>query len=403
MNRDETIAYIHSLGKFRFPASLERIKNVCRKLGDPQNAFKSIHIAGTNGKGSTAQMLSNILIKSGFKTGTFISPFIIDFNERIGINGEFISDNDLCLYAEKVKDTGVELNEFEFITAMCFLYFRDKKVDIAVMETGLGGRLDATNVLGDVSVSVITKIGLDHTAVLGDTIEKIAAEKCGIIRRGVPVVTVCNQDEKALSVIKKHSGDLTVPETPKILRSDLCGNEFLYRGKKFELSLLGEHQIYNAVTAIEAVGKFSPGIPYEVLKSALFETVFPARLEIVSKEPLVIIDGAHNPDGGQALAKFLETVGQKVTVVCAMMRDKNCHGFIEKTAKYTDLFIATGIDLPRCLPASELETIAGEYIENTRAISDVKTALSEAERTKNPVFVIGSLYLASKVRKYYKK
>ena len=181
MTYNETLDFIHSLGKFRLPASLERIKEVCKRLGDPQNSFKSIHIAGTNGKGSTAAMISNILIKSGLVTGTFISPFIVKFNERIQINGRYISDDDLVFYAEKVRETGVRLNEFEFITALCFLYFKDKKIDVAVMETGLGGRLDATNVLENVSVSVITKIGLDHTAILGETIEKIAAEKCGII------------------------------------------------------------------------------------------------------------------------------------------------------------------------------------------------------------------------------
>ena len=196
MNYDETLSYIHSLGKFRLPASLDRITAVIKMLFDPQNAFKSIHIAGTNGKGSTASMLSNIYIKEGYRVGLFISPFIISFNERIQINGQFISDADLAFYAEKVKACGVELNEFEFITAVCFLYFKDKKVDVAVIETGLGGRLDATNALQNVAASVITKIGLDHTAVLGETIEKITAEKCGIIKKNAPVITVCDEDEK---------------------------------------------------------------------------------------------------------------------------------------------------------------------------------------------------------------
>ncbi|MBR3300528.1 MAG: bifunctional folylpolyglutamate synthase/dihydrofolate synthase, partial [Clostridia bacterium] len=318
MTYNETLDFIHSLGKFRLPASLERIKEVCKRLGDPQNSFKSIHIAGTNGKGSTAAMISNILIKSGLVTGTFISPFIVKFNERIQINGRYISDDDLVFYAEKVRETGVRLNEFEFITALCFLYFKDKKIDVAVMETGLGGRLDATNVLENVSVSVITKIGLDHTAILGETIEKIAAEKCGIIKKSAPVVTVCDQDGKALSVIKSYAGDLTVPEISAVKKADLTGCEFDYRGVSYTLSLLGKHQAYNAATAIEAVRKFSPDIPLETIRSALFETVFPARLEIVSRSPLVIVDGAHNPDAAEVLARFIRDLGGEVTFVCAM-------------------------------------------------------------------------------------
>lgn len=402
MTYNETLDFIHSLGKFRLPASLERIKKVCKRLGDPQNSFKSIHIAGTNGKGSTAAMISNVLIKSGLVTGTFISPFIVKFNERIQINGRYISDDDLVFYAEKVRETGVRLNEFEFITALCFLYFKDKKINVAVMETGLGGRLDATNVLENVSVSVITKIGLDHTAILGETIEKIAAEKCGIIKKSAPVVTVCDQDGKALSVIKSYAGDLTVPEIPAVKKADLTGCEFDYRGVSYTLSLLGKHQAYNAATAIEAVRKFSPDIPLETIRSALSETVFPARLEIVSRSPLVIVDGAHNPDAAEVLARFIRDLGGEVTFVCAMMRDKNVSDFIKTVADKNSVFIATGIDIPRCMDAIELERIARGSFKKTYVEKEVETALKRAEETNNPVFVVGSLYLASKVRKIYK-
>ena len=199
MNYEETLNYIHSLGNFSKPATLERIKSVLQKLGNPQNNFKAIHIAGTNGKGSEAAMLTKTFSLAGYKTGLYISPFIIDFRERIQLNGEFISHNDICKFAEIVKSTNTELTEFEFITAVAFLYFSQQNCDIAIIETGLGGRLDATNTLGNVIANVITKIGLDHTAILGDTIQKITAEKCGIIKN-CPVITLHTQPDGAFKV-----------------------------------------------------------------------------------------------------------------------------------------------------------------------------------------------------------
>ena len=188
LNYNETLQYIHSLGNFSLPAGLERIKEVLSKLGNPQNSFKSIHIAGTNGKGSVTTMVSSVFMKAGYKTGTFISPFIIDFRERIQINGEYIFQEDLVTYAERIKKTETKLTEFEFVTALAFLYFREKEIDVLVCETGLGGRFDATNTLENLYCTVITKIGLDHTAVLGESIEKITEEKCGILRK-CPAVT----------------------------------------------------------------------------------------------------------------------------------------------------------------------------------------------------------------------
>ncbi len=403
MTRDETLRYIHSLGKFRLPASLDRMKTVCEKLGNPQNSFKSIHIAGTNGKGSTAAMLTNILIKGGYRVGSFISPFVVSFNERIQINGNYISDSDLVRYAETVKSTGVELNEFEFITAMGFCFFGDKKIDVAVIETGLGGRLDATNILQNVAVSVITKLGLDHTAVLGETIEEIAAEKCGIIKSCTPVVTVPNQEGKALAVIKQHTNSLVIPAMPVVKSVGINGSEFVSDGKEYRLSLLGVHQIYNAAAAIEAVKLFSPDILHKTMFDGLCSTEFPARLEIVSKSPPVIIDGAHNPDGALALSEFLKQTGQKVTVVMAMMRDKNCREFVRIIAENADCIVAAEIDNPRCMPAKELREIACEYIGNTDFSGDIAAALKKAASRKNPVLITGSLYFASAARKFYKK
>ncbi|MCQ2454936.1 MAG: bifunctional folylpolyglutamate synthase/dihydrofolate synthase [Clostridia bacterium] len=400
MNYEETLKYIHSLGNFRLSATLCRMEKVCEMLGNPQEKFKSIHIAGTNGKGSVAVMTADILKESGLKTGLYISPFVVNFRERIEINREFISEEDLVKYSQKVIKTNVELNEFEFITAVCFLYFRDKKVDVAVVETGLGGRLDATNIIKNPLVSVITKIGLDHTAVLGETIEQITNEKCGIIKTN-SVVTVPNQDKTALSVIRNKTEKLVVPKMPETVKSDSFGNEFLYDNQKYSLSLLGEHQIYNAVTAIETVKNSGFLVDVKTVKTALSKTVFPARLEVVSKNPVTVIDGAHNPDGAKALSKYLSSSGEKITAIIAMMQDKNCEEFLKTVLPFCENCIVTEIENPRCMSASDLSKIAEKYCQNTEKEANLSTAIKRAKATDLPIFIVGSLYLASEARKYY--
>lgn len=403
MNYNETLNYIHSLGKFRLLATLDRIKKVCESFNNPQDKFKSIHIAGTNGKGSTATMTANALINAGYKTGLFISPFVVDFRERIEINGEYISENDLIKYADKIIKTKIKLNEFEFITAVAFLYFAEQDIDIAVFETGLGGRLDATNILKNVLVSVITKIGLDHTAILGDTIEKITAEKCGIIKENVPVVTVCNQDKQALAVIKTYTNNLTVPKMPEIVKADISGSEFIYENKKYNLSLIGTHQIFNAVTVIETLKNSKLNVNEKCVKKAISETTFSVRLEIVSRNPLTVIDGAHNIDGAKALSEFLRGQTQKVTVICAMMKDKAYEDFVKEISPFADTFIATEIENERCLKAEALFETASKYVKNAVCKKDINSAIKYANSIKKPIFIVGSLYLAGKARKYYNK
>ncbi|MBQ8267944.1 MAG: thrombospondin type 3 repeat-containing protein [Clostridia bacterium] len=247
MKYNETLNYIHSLGRFSHKAGLNRITQVCTTLGNPQNDFKCIHIAGTNGKGSTCAFVSSALMAAGYKVGTFVSPFITDFCERIQINGEYISRDDLCRLSQRVIDTGVSLTEFEFITVVGFLCFAENKIDIAVLETGLGGRFDATNVIPKPLLSVITKIGLDHTAVLGDTLSQIAEEKCGIIK-GDNVVTSHNQPNEALSVIKNHAINVIIPETNdlKDIKCSAFGNSFVYDNTYYETSLGGEYSDFGA-------------------------------------------------------------------------------------------------------------------------------------------------------------
>lgn len=406
MNYSETLEFIHSLGNFSRPAGLERIKCLLGKLGSPEKELCAVHVAGTNGKGSVSAMLAKIFETAGFKTGLFISPYIIDFRERIQINGEFISETELVRYADIVRAAGVEVTEFEFITAAAFSYFRDMKCDIVIAETGLGGRLDATNTLENVRAAVITKIGLDHTAVLGDTIEKIAYEKSGIIK-SFPAVSSPFQPEAALSVIKNHAKILCIPDLSKLetVKSDEYGNTFIYKECEYRTSLIGEYQVENAVTAIEAVKASGFDIPYETVRRALSEIYFPARMEIISKEPFILLDGAHNPDGADALAAYLRKRPAEFTAVIGVMADKNYNEVLARTLPFCKAAVAVTVEgMPRALNAEELCRSASVYCpavtaENYRGA--VKIAVKLAER--GPLVVFGSLYLAAGIRSILKK
>lgn len=406
MNYNETLNYIHSLGQFSLSAGLDRIKAALNAVGNPQNDFKSIHIAGTNGKGSVSSMLSSIFKTAGYKTGLFISPFIIEFRERIQINGEYISKSDLSAYAKKIKATNIALTEFEFITALAFLYFKEQSIDVLICETGLGGRFDATNTLDNLLCAVITKIGLDHTAILGDTFEKIAVEKCGILR-DCKTVTSPNQESSALRVIKNSANDLIVPDLDKleIIKSDINGNTFIYKGKEYTTPLCGEYQIENAITVIEAVNACGCDIPYNIIYEGMKLTFFPARMEVISKLPLIVLDGAHNPDGAMVLSRELEKYQGKVTAVIGMMRDKDCREFLKSTLKFCKNAVAVEVpNLPRSLSAYELCDTASEFCDCETA-SNLANALDIAIEKSGgkPIFIFGSLYLASAIRPILKE
>ncbi len=392
MNYSETLDFIHSLGNFGLIAGLDRIKKVLEILGNPQNDFKSIHIAGTNGKGSVTAFVSSIFKEAGYKTGSFISPYIIDFRERIQINGEFISETDLVKFAQIVKDTNVTLTEFEFITAVAFLYFKEQKIDILVCETGLGGRFDATNSLENKIVTIITKIGMDHTAVLGDTIEKIAEEKCGILR-SCPTVTTPFQDKRALEVIKSKARNLIIPDISKL---DGEGNTYIYKGEKFEISLLGDFQTENSLVAIETVKNSGFDIPHNIIYKGLKNTFFPARLEMISKSPLVLLDGAHNPDGAVVLAKELSKMKEKPIAIVGMMKDKNVKEVLNVVLKHCASAVCVTVpNNPRSMRGEELCEIASEFCKCS--VADGLEKAIEKTKDQNTV-VFGSLYLASAIR-----
>lgn len=405
MNYNETLNYIHSLGNFSKPAGLERITEALEKLDNPQKALKAIHIAGTNGKGSVSVMLSSVFIAAGYKTGLFISPFIIDFRERIQINGEYISEEALIEYSKRVIDTEVELTEFEFITAVAFLYFKERNIDILICETGLGGRLDATNILTNKLVNVITKIGLDHTSILGDTLEKIAEEKCGILRN-CPSVTIYAQPPEVLKTIKNRAEKLFVTDADSLYieKSDF-GNTFIYKGEKYDLLLSGDYQIENSLLAIEAVKQSGYNITYETIYNGLSSAFFPARMEVISKEPLVVLDGAHNPDGAKVLSAELKKQKSKPIAIIGMMKDKNYKTFLNTTLKHCETAIAVEVEgISRSLKADELKLSAENVCKCITAENYIDAVSMASSLSKGrSVFIFGSLYLASAIRPYLKE
>lgn len=419
MNCTEAIEYIHSLEKFGINPGLERIRALCNLLGNPQKKLKIIHVAGTNGKGSTSTMISNILRKSGYNTGLFISPYVTDFRERIQYNGNMIDKYDLAECVEKVKnaidilnETGVQPTEFEALTATAFVYFKMKKCDFVVLEVGLGGRLDSTNVIEAPYATVITSISLDHTAILGDTIEQIAHEKCGIIKFGAETTLYPFQDEKVFPIVEKTCkdkfNDLRIPDVSKlkIIEEKLEGTVAEYDGIEFLLPLAGKHMIYNACTAIEAIrslSRLAVNIPDKAISEGISVSVMPARMELIKKRPVIILDGGHNEGCAKVLSDFIKKhlCGKRIIMVSSMMSDKDYMSYLSVVAPHADVFIATKVDMLRALSSDELMMSASAFCKNCHDISVPSKAVSAARnimQDEDALIVCGSFYLAGDIR-----
>ena len=392
MKYEEILSYIHSIPKFIRPLGNEKLRLLLELMGNPQRKLRFIHIAGTNGKGSTAAMTAEIFQRSGYSVGLFTSPFIERFNERIRVNGENISDGALIEYAEKVKNimeaNDALVSEFAFVTAVAFLYFSEMECDFVVLEVGMGGKLDATNVIDESEVAVICKIALDHTQYLGDTVEEITREKCGIMRRGGRVVAYPNE---------QHITDIICEHAKKLNARLTVANVTAADG--YELSLKGEYQRYNAAVVVEivrALRDIGYDIPEEAVKDGLKNTKWMARFEFVRDN--VIIDGAHNADGIRALKESLAAENRDITVVMAMMEDKAWEECVKEIRTVAKRFIATELNMPRCLEAEKIADAAG----NAEVIKDIPSALSAAMKNENSIVcVCGSLYLAGEARKYF--
>lgn len=413
MDCKQAIEYIHSLERFGIMPGLERIEHLCKRLGEPQKGMKFIHVAGTNGKGSTSTFTSNILIDAGYTVGLYTSPYVVDFRERIQINGEMIEPDELAYCVEKVKETveedEIKATEFEVITAAAFLCFKRQKCDYVVLEVGLGGRFDATNVIDAPAACAIVSVSLDHMAILGNTVTEIAGEKCGIIKEGTKVISYPLQNKEALSVIEKTCLEKNVPliipdlSKLKIETVESQGSEAEYDGMKIQLNLPGEHMIYNSITAAELVKATAPDVTKENIENGIRKTRMAARIETKEGDPFLILDGGHNEDCGNALKKYLEThkTWKKLIMVTSMMADKDCESYLSSVAPFADVFIATRADVPRAMDAGELCTLAGKYCENRFSVpvasSAVRTAKAQAEKG-DAIIVCGSFYLAGEIR-----
>lgn len=415
MNYEQSISYIHSLNRFGIHPGLERIEELCRAVGNPQDKLNFVHVAGTNGKGSTSTMIAGALTACGKKTGLFTSPFVSEFLERIQIDSK---PCDKKLFAQCVTELepivtrmatkDMQPTEFEVITAAAFMVFEKAGCDICVLEVGLGGRLDSTNVIKNPLVSVIASISLDHTAILGETVEEIAKEKCGIIKPDGKTVCYPWQEKQAFDVIndacERMNNSLYVPNVRGIIAVEnrIDGVRFTYNSTEYTLLMSGEYQVYNAITAIEACRVL--GLDEESIKYGIETARVPARMEVISSSPLVLLDGGHNEDGGKAVSESLTSMlgGRRILAVIGMMADKNVESYLEKVAPLCSLVAATTVaDNPRAMSADELEEKAKKYCGNTVSFNSASDAIEYAkEQISNYdcLLVCGSLYLAGEVR-----
>ena len=393
MNFNEAIEYINSKNVYGSILGLERVRSLCSFFGNPQNKLKFIHIAGTNGKGSTAAFISNILASAGYTVGRYISPAVHDFSERITINNIPISHAALAELTAKAALFPDDITEFELVAAIAFQYFLEQKCDYVVLEVGLGGRFDATNIIPSPEIAVITSISIDHTEQLGDTISKIAYEKCGIIKPGARVVVYPHQTAEALRVIKSADPNFTLCAPARLLETSINGTKFEHEGKTYELSMLGEHQIQNAATAITAMR----GISYEHIYNGLKNTRFPARFECLRRNPYVIIDGAHNHGGAVALSAALQKYfpGNR-TIVMGMLADKEYEKCVSEIAPLATHFIATQPQNPRALDAAILGNVASRYCTDVSIIPNRDEAVHLALNHEN-ICICGSLYLLNNI------
>ena len=405
MNAAQAIEYIHSLERFGSRPGLERITRLCSLLGDPQDALKFVHVAGTNGKGSVAAALTAMLEEHGMRAGRYTSPFVLRFNERICIGEREIDDGELAgivgevkRAADKMEDTPTE---FEFITAAAFAYYARRGCDAVVLETGLGGRLDATNVVKTPVISVITGIALDHTDVLGATEEQIAAEKGGIIKPGVPVV--CGEVAPgAARVLREIAADRGAPciftdfSLLDGVSLSMDGCRFTFDDEEYATPLIGEYQPRNMATAITAAKALS--CTADEIKRALARLRWRARFEVLSRDPVFVYDGAHNPQAARSAAATAGAVfpGEKTILVTATMRDKDYETCARIFAGFAREVYCAAPDHPRALAPEALAQVYRSLRVPAAAchsIEDaVKRALARAREERLKVIFAGTLY-----------
>lgn len=394
MNYIEAMEYVDSIQRYGSVPGLKNIQRLCGRLGNPQESLKFVHIAGTNGKGSVLAYVSTVLQIAGYKVGRYISPTIQDYRERFQINGRPIAKTKFCMYLEQVKQAAWQMEAeglshptpFEIETAIAFLYFADKECDIVVLETGLGGKLDATNIITTTVCAVLTSISMDHMAVLGWSLEEIAAQKAGIIKDNCRVVT-CRQKDEAAKVIKEaakeHGCSLTIADSDMAanIKYGLSKQSFSYgKYKKLEISMAGKYQIDNAVLAVEVISALQDEgfkISEDKLRQGLSLTTWLGRFSVIGKKPLFVIDGAHNEDAARRLSESIRFyfTNKRIIYIMGVLADKEYDKIISATYEHAQHIIA--IKPPhnaRALDAYELAEALNKY-HNSVTVAD---SLSEA-------------------------
>ena len=417
MTASEAITYINTHTWNLSKPGLERSFELLQRLGDPQKKMRFIHVAGTNGKGSTCAMLSSILREAGLKVGLYPSPYLEEFRERIQIDGAYIPEEALAAYTSIVAEAADQMadhpTQFELITAIGLLYFAEEGCDMVVLEAGMGGALDSTNVIDAPEAAILTNIGLDHTEFLGETITAITETKCGIIKPGCAAVTYDSVPE-ALNVIERICTEKDVPLyrasdialTP--VSRDLDGQRFVWKDTLLiTLPLLGAHQLENvrtvlaAVTALRARGY---EITDEHIQKGLAKVSWPARFEVLRYDPVFILDAGHNPQCAGAVAAGIRDYlpGQKVTFLIGMLRDKDVASALKYLYPYAERFLCVTPESTRALPAEDLAEMIRAAGYDAEAFETVPSGV-DAALEAGPAVAFGSFYMAGHVRSYYRR
>ena len=427
MKYEEARVYLDSVAKYGSVLGLENMRELLSRIGNPQNELKFIHISGTNGKGSVLAYLSTILKEAGYRVGRYISPTLFSYRERIQVNETFIKKESLAKQTEKVKeaiegmlaDGKPHPTQFEIETVLSFLYFLEQKCDLVVLETGLGGAEDATNIISTTILEVLVSISMDHMQFLGDTLEKIAVQKAGIIKKHTSVVSVL-QEPEAMRVIeekvREQECSLRIADYHQAdhIVYGLSRQSFSYGGyENLEISLAGSYQIKNAVTAVEAVKALQSlgwDITEEALRKGLKNTRWRGRFTPICEKPLMIMDGAHNPDGARMLKESIEQYfsGRRIFYLCGVFRDKEYEKVIQTVAPYSDCMVTIATPgNPRALPAKELAAVAEKYIANVWPESTIRSAVQRvfcmADREDDVILAFGSLSFLGELERTVKE
>lgn len=416
MTCEKALEYINSTEWFGSKLGLERIIELMSRLGNPQDHLKFVHIAGTNGKGSCSAMLASVLKSAGYKTGLYTSPYIYRFNERMQINGKEIDNDILAELISEIQPIADRMEEhplvFEMVTAAALLWFEREHCDIVVLEVGLGGRLDATNVISSPEAAVIMNIGLDHTQQLGKTVAEIAAEKGGIIKEKSSVI-LYQQNDEAENVIedlcRKKNADLYKADFSAIEPEfdSLDGQSFTYKGNSYAIPLLGAHQRRNAATAIEAVDvlrKKGWNIDQTSLEYGLYSVYWPARFELLMDDPYFVLDGGHNPQCAGTVVQNLADYfpGTKHIMLVGVLADKDYETLFSVLNLASDEFICITPDSPRALPAEKLAEFLQRFGKPVSVCDNIEDAvflaIDKAREEEGVVCAVGSLYMAGKIR-----